>query len=89
MKKKSMILVVVACMIFGLTGCAPEKTINDTDVTGLGQYFVTISNEFCGKVIYDTRTGVEYWMSNGSYNHGTITPLIDADGRPLIYDGTK
>ena len=89
MKKKSMILVVVACMIFGLTGCATEKTINDTDATALGQYFVTISNEYCGKVIYDTRTGVEYWMSNSTYNYGTITPLIDADGKPLIYDSTK
>lgn len=89
MKKKSMILVVVAYMIFSLTGCAPEKTINDTDVTALSQYFVTISNEYGGKVIYDTRTGVEYWISIGTYNSGNLTPLIDADGKPLIYDGTK
>lgn len=89
MKKKSMILVVVACMIFGLTGCASEKTINDTDSTKLSQYFVTITNEYCGKVVYDIRTGVEYWMSVGAYNAGNLTPLIDADGKPLIYDGTK
>ena len=48
--------------------------------------FNTISCEKYGNVIYDTRTGVEYWVSNSMYNYGTLTLLVDEDGNPLIYD---
>lgn len=38
-------------------------------------------------IAYDTETGVEYAVSNGLYNHGNLTALIDAEGKPLIYEG--
>ena len=38
-------------------------------------------------VVVDTKTGVMYSVSNGGYNHGTFTLLVDAEGKPLIYDG--
>lgn len=40
-------------------------------------------------IAYDTETGIEYAVSNGVYNHGTLTVLVDADGKPLIYEGWK
>lgn len=40
-------------------------------------------------IAYDTETGVEYAVSNGLYNHGNLTALIDAEGKPLIYEGWK
>lgn len=43
-----------------------------------------ISREYRGTIIYDTRTGVEYWMSNIHSN--VLTVLVDENGKPLIYD---
>lgn len=48
-------------------------------------YFVKISSEVGGNIVYDSRTGVQYWRSEGVYNCGTLTVLLDADGKPLIY----
>jgi hypothetical protein len=50
-------------------------------------YFVELSDEYDGAVVYDTRTGVEYWRSDSPYSRGVLTMLYDADGKPLIYDG--
>lgn len=40
-------------------------------------------------IAYDTETGVEYAVSNGRYNNGNLIVLIDAEGKPLIYEGWK
>ncbi len=68
-----------------LTGC---KTVDSemSDYKGNTGYFKTICHEECGDIVYDTRTGVEYWRSAAAYNCGTFTLLVDADGKPLIYD---
>ena len=49
--------------------------------------FKTLFKEDGGYVVYDIRTGVQYWKSTGAYNYGSMTLLVDADGRPLIYEG--
>lgn len=49
--------------------------------------FKTLFKEDGGHVVYDIRTGVQYWKSTGAYNYGSMTLLVDADGRPLIYEG--
>jgi hypothetical protein len=38
-------------------------------------------------VLVDKATGVMYWMSNGGYNGGNLTLLINADGTPRIWEG--
>lgn len=48
-----------------------------------------VSIEWEGSVLVDTRTGVQYWRSKGAYNGGTLTLLVDREGKPLIYDGGK
>jgi len=77
MKKKIMLLIIVLCFI--LTGCG-ERTV-EKDST----YFVKISSEREGDVIYDSRTKVQYWRSCGCYNGGSLTMLVDSDGKPLLY----
>lgn len=49
--------------------------------------FKTLYNEKYGDVVYDIRTGVEYWRSDAIYNCGSLTLLVDENGRPLIYEG--
>jgi hypothetical protein len=77
MKIKVAIGLIFICF---LTGC--EST--NTECKGNTSYFRTISSETHGRVVYDERTGVEYWISYGYSN--VLTVLVDADGNPLIYD---
>ena len=79
--KKGIVLLTLLALV--LSGCGEIKDEKYSD----NGFFVTISDEFYGKVIYDKRTGVEYWYSCGHSNTGTLTMLVDKDGKPLIYDG--
>jgi hypothetical protein len=35
----------------------------------------------------DTETGVEYAFSTGAYNYGSMTVLVDKNGKPLTWEG--
>lgn len=49
--------------------------------------FVIVENHTFLDVVYHKDTKVMYAVSTGSYNLGTFTLLVDADGKPMIYDG--
>lgn len=38
-------------------------------------------------ILYDRETGVMYARSNGSYNVGTMTVMVNPDGTPRVYEG--
>lgn len=85
--KLSFAIVLLATVLFG---CGSERTIQNEakkEQNSYNTYFIRISSEYGGDIIYDSRTGVQYWRSDGSYNHGSLTVLLDADGKPLIYKG--
>lgn len=73
-------ILIVMLLVSLLIGCNSKSS----DYKGPTRYFKAISSERDGKIVYDTRTGVKYWMSYGAYN--VLTVLVDADGKPLIYD---
>lgn len=83
MKNKALVIIMLLTVI--LSGCG-QRTIQD-EKDSYDTYFVRISSESGGDIVYDSRTGVQYWKSGGAYNYGTLTTLIDADGKPLIYKG--
>lgn len=96
--KKRMIFTIGLLVTLSLCSCGKKAYASHENETSEPEkstgYFRVLSNEFgdlCpygyGNVIYDARTGVEYWLSNGTYNSGSIYPLIDADGNPLIFEG--
>lgn len=80
--RKKLIILFTSLM---LVGCANERTVDRAATT----YFVKVSDEAYGSIIYDSRTGVEYWRSEGDYNYGTLTVLLDTDGNPLVYKEFK
>lgn len=87
MKNKALIIIMLFSVI--LSGCG-QRTIQDEakkEQDSYNTYFIRISVEYGGDIVYDSRTGVQYWRSGGSYNSGTLTVLLDADGKPLIYKG--
>jgi len=79
MKKILITIIIATTLLVGCSSISKAETQNR---------FVTLNWEKDGRVIYDTQTGVEYWLSNGYYNRGTLTMLVDTDGKPLIYSST-
>ena len=91
MKRKSLlnivpIILVMLCYLV-LVGCCAFSDPKPSDPNQHNEYFVKISTEDGGDIVYDTRTRVQYWRSSGYYNRGTLTMLCDKHGTPLYYYG--
>lgn len=71
MKLKAVIALVCASL---LVGCGPSN--NDR--------LKVVRHEYYGTILYDTKTGVEYWKSNLTASF--LVVLLDKDGEPSIYD---
>ena len=81
MKKR---ILIVLLFTFILSGCRQSKEIEDVSYNAR---FVVISREKYGEVVFDEKTGVEYWRSYDDHNNGSLTLLVDKNGNPLIYRG--
>lgn len=46
--------------------------------------FIEIERYEDGIIVVDSETNVEYWLSNGAYNGGTLTLLVDEHGNPKL-----
>ena len=80
MKKIIALMIVVLAVV--LTGCSEveEKTSDKSE-------FVIVENASTWKIVYNRKTKVMYAVSDGGYNHGTFTLLVNADGTPMIWEG--
>jgi len=87
MKNKTLTIIMLLAVI--LSGCGSRTIQNEAkkEQDSYNTYFNRISSEFGGSIVYDSRTGVQYWRSEGKYNYGTLTVLLDIDGKPLVYTG--
>jgi len=82
MKAKAIILAVIACMM--LSSCSRVETAKNEDDTSM---FVEVETTTLWKVVYHKDTKVMYAVSDSNYNRDTFTLLVDADGKPMIYEG--
>lgn len=79
-------IIAIALMALMLTGCTKTECVEETkDVSR----FVTVENAWQWRIVYDKETGVMYAVSLGTYNQGAFTLLVDAEGKPLIYEGVE
>ena len=81
----------IVCLLligFGLTACG-NSTANATDSNSNynGNMFTKIYGDGDFYVVYDNETKVMYAVSDGLYNRGTLTMLVNADGTPKLYKG--
>lgn len=79
---KRIFLICIACMIL-LCGCSAVETEKANE----NQEFIEVEQDLCWKIVYHKDTKVMYVVSDGSYNHGTFTLLVNADGTPMLYKG--
>lgn len=80
--KKIIISLILTVMLAMLTGCVDSATETE-------KRFVGISNEgtYGIKVYYDKQTKVEYAIKNNSHGGTSLSLLVDAEGKPLLYEG--
>ena len=79
--KKILCITLIGIMICCMTACG------NLDAEAKEQSrFIQIDKNRWFIVVYDITTKVQYAVSNGIYNEGTITCLVDAEGKPLLYN---
>jgi len=83
MKRILVILILALTLLF--TGCAYQKV--DKVNTDTSSMFVVIERSGNWKVVYHKKTKVMYAVSSSQYNYGTFTLLVDAEGKPLLWEG--
>lgn len=70
-----------------VVGCAKVEKAQEIEKRVNVTRFVQVENAGTWQVVADRETGVMYAVSAGTYNLGTFTLLVDADGKPLLWKG--
>ena len=88
MNRIKAIALIVAFLL--LSGCAANVERAEPDPQNVSM-FVIVETTSRWYVVADKKTGVMYAVSksNGSSNLGNFTLLVDAEGKPLIWEGGK
>lgn len=81
---KKIIAIVIGLCVF-LCGCTTVETVENES----SSMFVRIESADFWDVVYHKETKVMYAVSDGHYNCGTFTLLVNPDGTPMIYGGAK
>jgi hypothetical protein len=83
MNKIFVILLLASTMLFG---CKMQVT-DKIECTSSESRFVVVEQTVNWQIVYDKETLVMYSVSDGAYNYGTFTVLVNSDGKPLLWKG--
>lgn len=89
--KRIALIVALVLLAVALAGCA-DKAKSPAEIaeqeSNANKMFIIVAElpNVCGEIVYDKQTRVMYWVSNGSYNYGTLTMLVNADGTPRLWE---
>lgn len=82
MKKRILSMALAVVMVVCLVGCSTVENENKKDTS----MFVCIETISTWRIVYHKETKVMYAVSDGSYNYGNFTVLVDADGKPMLWE---
>lgn len=89
--KKILCLVLAIMLLLTCVGCGSQmETVQDTKENANTSMFVLIesaTSDIGYRIVYHKETKVMYAVSAGYYNTGTFTVMLDADGKPLLWEG--
>ena len=78
------IMIIILCSTL-LVGCKKMEHVEENNRPNTSM-FVTIEDTVTFRVVYNKYTKVMYAVSNGAYNGGNVTLLVNADGTPMLYE---
>lgn len=80
-------IIAIVLILLMLAGCAKVERAskNPVDISR----FMMVEQNNIWRIVVDRETKVMYAVSLGNYNNGTFTLLVDADGKPLLWEGEK
>lgn len=87
MNKRYFMIALLSCLI--LAGCGSAAKTEEAAEPVNASRFLRVESADYWTVYADRETGVMYVVSNGLYNKGVFTMLVDADGKPLLWEGEK
>lgn len=82
MKRKLAYILILSMLL--LSGCKRVESVNDNNKDT--SMFVIVEQTGTWDVVYHKETKVMYAVSCGAYNGGTFTLLVDADGKPMLWE---
>jgi len=82
--KKLIVIAFIMLTMLSMTACITKST--SEAVKGETSRMIEIENTSTYRIVYDKYTGVMYAVSDGAYNYGTFTLLVDGNGDPLLYN---
>ena len=82
---KHILIIITVLTILLATGCAKVENKPEQEPVDVSR-FERVEYTAVWEIVADRETGVMYAVSRGDYNQGTFTVLVDADGKPLIWD---
>lgn len=85
MKLKAIFLSALLVGALSLTGCDWQNAESVVDENAPSN-FVVVERTAIWNIVYDKDTKVMYAVSDGSYNHGSFTLLVNSDGTPKLYE---
>ena len=81
---KRLIVVGIICLLFIVVSAFWFINFKTDTETSMGSRFVMVENGFNTNVVYDRYTKVMY-VQSGKF----FTMLVDADGKPLLYENKE
>ena len=85
--KKIVLIMLMIILLLMLCGCNTMNKKDDKSYENKVERTRFIKIESCygyGSIVVDSETNVEYWMSEGARNMGTLTMLVDENGNPKV-----
>ena len=87
MKITKLFVLILLCQL--LCGCHLSKVSREIEQIDRDRsMFVNVEDAACWSVYYHKDTKVMYVFSKGRYNAGNMTVMLDADGKPLLWEGS-
>lgn len=83
---KIKVAILLICILL-LTGCG-QKIINERKSTDESM-FVCVEETYRWIIVYNKDTKVMYAVSNGGHNSGNFNVLVDAQGKPMLWEDNE
>lgn len=86
---KKILLICVILLALLLCSCSSKMLTEEEvsmDNTSNLSMFIQVEDGNCYKIVYHKDTKVMYAVSDGYYNSGAFTVLLNADGTPMLWE---